>query len=83
MTTWSSRIRDLQGTDLTLAEIAERIGLTPSAVGDLATGRTEEPRGDAAVKLHELHRERCGKERTERHRSKPADSGLHALTHDE
>lgn len=61
MTTWASRIDDLQEgpSGLTLAEIAEQIGVAPSTVGDLKTGRSASPRGEAALKLDALHRLRC------------------------
>lgn len=61
MTTWASRIEDLQEGDngLTLAEIAEQIGVAASTVGDLKTGRSASPRGEAALKLDALHRLRC------------------------
>jgi transcriptional regulator with XRE-family HTH domain len=42
-----------------LAEIGEAIGLATSSVSDIEQGRTASPRGDAAMKLHELHLERC------------------------
>jgi len=62
MTTWASRITDLQEGPggLTLAEIAEYIGVAASTVGDLKTGRSTSPRGEAALKLDALHRLRCG-----------------------
>jgi transcriptional regulator with XRE-family HTH domain len=56
MDTWASRIRDLQTAGLTLSDIAEKVGLSVSSIGDIATGRTESPRGDAALKLYELHK---------------------------
>jgi transcriptional regulator with XRE-family HTH domain len=61
MTTWAERIDDLQEGDngLTLAEIAEQIGVAASTVGDLKTGRSASPRGEAALKLDALHRLRC------------------------
>ena len=55
MDSWASRIRDLQDAGMTLAEIGTEVGLSTSSVGDIATGRTESPRGDAALKLHALH----------------------------
>lgn len=61
MLTWKSRISDLQDSGLTRAEIAEACGMALSTLGDIASGWTTEPRGDAAVKLHELHKERCKK----------------------
>lgn len=59
MLTWQSRIRELQAAGLTLAEIGELTGLSTSSVGDIASGRSTQPRGDAAVALHELHKTRC------------------------
>jgi transcriptional regulator with XRE-family HTH domain len=59
MSTWQARIKDLKKAGLTLAEIAERTGLAPSSVGDLATGRTASPRGEAAVLLDRLHSQLC------------------------
>jgi len=55
MKTWSERIRELQAAGFTLAAIGEAVGLATSSVGDLAVGRNLEPKGDAALKLHELH----------------------------
>ncbi len=59
MITWTTRIRELQATGMTLAEIGAEIGLSTGAVGDLANGRTESPRGDAAMRLYQLHTQRC------------------------
>ncbi|MBS0364929.1 MAG: helix-turn-helix transcriptional regulator [Proteobacteria bacterium] len=59
-TPWSLRIRDLQVAGLSYAEIATLTDVAPSTIGDLATGRSACPRGDAALKLHELHQQRCG-----------------------
>jgi len=56
MDTWASRIRDLQSKGWTLSDIAEEVGLSTSSIGDIATERTESPRGDAALKLYELHK---------------------------
>lgn len=63
MTTWSMRIRDLQSSGLTFNEIGEAVGLATSSIGDIATGRSGSPRGEAAIRLHELHLMRCGSER--------------------
>ena len=60
---WSSRIRQLQDAGFTLQEIGEAIGLTVGGVGDLAVGRNEAPRGDAAIKLHALHLKHCNGKR--------------------
>lgn len=61
MVTWSSRIRDLQQSGLTFAEIGALVGLATSSIGDIATGRSGSPRGEAAIRLHELHRRRCAR----------------------
>lgn len=44
---------------MTLAEIATEVGLSTSSVGDLASGRSSSPRGEAAMRLHDLHKTRC------------------------
>jgi transcriptional regulator with XRE-family HTH domain len=66
MDTWASRIRDLQSKGGTLSAIAEKVGLSTSTIGDIATERTESPRGDAAIKLFKLH-----KSAPKRSKSKP------------
>jgi transcriptional regulator with XRE-family HTH domain len=67
---WSDRIRQLQASGLTLQEIADSIGLTKSAVGDLAVERNEQPRAEAALKLHALHLQRCRNGRRPRPRAR-------------
>jgi hypothetical protein len=64
--TWQSRVRDLQSAGLTLAEIGALVGLATSTIGDLAVGRIGAPGGEAALKLHELHKSRCGSARAEK-----------------
>lgn len=59
MLTWSKRVKDLQSAGVTLEEIGLAVGLATSTVGDIGSGRTESPSGDAALALHELHRTRC------------------------
>ncbi len=59
-TAWAKRISQLQLSGLTYAQIAELIGVAPSTIGDLAVSRSSEPKGDTALKLDALHRERCG-----------------------
>lgn len=57
---WGSIITDLRGkSGMTLAEIGTAVGLSQSAVSDIEQGRTSEPRGEAALRLYSLHRERC------------------------
>lgn len=58
MQTWSSRIKDLTSRGMTYADIGEVIGLASSTVGDLASGRSKSPRGEAAIRLNDLHRQR-------------------------
>lgn len=55
MITWRERIQALRQT-MTLREIAEQIGMSPSSVSDLEQGRHESPRGDAALRLDALYR---------------------------
>lgn len=81
MLTWASRIADLRATGLTLSQIAGRVGVHPSTIGDIASGRTTAPMGDAAVKLHKLHQRRCAMRRRPRRaprlprpRAVPADT---------
>jgi transcriptional regulator with XRE-family HTH domain len=59
MSTWASRIRDLQALGMTQQEIGEHIGLATSTVSDIANERSKAPGGEAAIKLHELHIIRC------------------------
>ena len=42
-----------------LRDISDAIGLSRGAVGDLAVGRNQSPKGDAALALDALHREHC------------------------
>lgn len=66
MSTWATMIQDLRAAGLTLAQIGERVGLAIGSVGDIASGRTESPRGDAAILLHKLHAETCKRSTRER-----------------
>jgi hypothetical protein len=52
---WSRIISDLLES-WTVQQVADRCGLSASAVYDIGSGRTREPRGMAAVRLHELHK---------------------------
>lgn len=54
---FASFITDLRSfSGMTLAEIGEEIGLSPSAVSDIEQGRTAEPKGSPAVRLNDLHK---------------------------
>lgn len=60
MSHWAEKVRGIRETGLTCREIGELVGLSTSAVNDLAHGRIIEPRGDAAVAIYKLH-ERIGR----------------------
>lgn len=64
---WTRRVRELNGIGMTYAEIADHVGLSPGAVGDIASGRSgkEGPRGDAALKLDALHALKVGRRNLE------------------
>lgn len=51
---WSSRIKKLERSGWTLTAIGSAVGLTVASVYDLKTGRTDEPKGYAAVRLYLL-----------------------------
>lgn len=61
MATWADRIEALRDKGMTLSEIGELVGLATSSVSDLAQGHSASPRGDAAIKLDALYRERVSK----------------------
>lgn len=54
-TTWADRIRALEARGWSLTEIGRAIEKSPQAVSDIKQGRTREPGGMAAVRLHQLH----------------------------
>lgn len=60
-TLWARRITELREKGLSLAEIGQETGLATSTVSDLEQGRHDSPRGEAALKLHDLHRRKCGR----------------------
>lgn len=53
--TWADRIKELEARDWSLTAIGRAIGLSPQSVSEIKQGRTKEPGGMAAVKLHHLH----------------------------
>lgn len=59
ITDWSKRIRALGKKGFSYRDISDAIGLSRGAVGDLAVGRNEQPKGDVAIALDALHREHC------------------------
>jgi len=55
-------VRELMAHGVTLREQAAYCEIAPSSMGDLATGRSREPSGLAAVRLYFLHRGRIRKQ---------------------
>lgn len=55
MPTWSERIAALESAGWSLTGLAREVGISPQALSDVKQGRTSEPRGMAAVRLHALH----------------------------
>lgn len=53
---WKDLLSDLFAFGLTQSVIAERIGVAQSAISELATGKTKEPRWSTGQKLQTLHR---------------------------
>lgn len=58
-TSWAERIADLEGWGWSLTLIGQAIGKSTQAVSDIKQGRTKEPGGMAAVRLHFLHSTRA------------------------
>ena len=59
MKSWAQRITELEAAGWSLTGIAEDIGSSQQALSELKQGRSKEPRGMAAVKLHALHEREC------------------------
>lgn len=57
---WSDRIKALEDAGWSLTRIGAEVGLSTSSVSDLKRGDSKEPRGMAAVRLHDLHSRVCG-----------------------
>jgi hypothetical protein len=58
MQTWTQRIEALEALGWSLAAIARAVGCSQQAIGDLKHGRTKEPTGMSAVRLHALSSKR-------------------------
>jgi transcriptional regulator with XRE-family HTH domain len=54
MSEWSERICRIEASGLSLTELAERIGVPVSTLGDIKHGRSKQPRGMTAVRLYEM-----------------------------
>jgi len=82
MKPWSERIADLQRAGWSLTALASVIGCSPQALSDIKQGRSQEPRGMAAVRLHNLHSTSAlppvTDEDTGRHRTPAASAGATA-----
>ncbi len=72
MSEWSERICRIEASGLSLTELAERIGVPVSTLGDIKTGRSKQPRGMTAVRLYELAK------RLESHGPEPTTPALSA-----
>lgn len=55
---WASKVRTIRRRGWKFRQIGERIGIGPSGVHDILTGRTKEPNGMTAVLLHDLFLQR-------------------------
>lgn len=60
-TIWSTKIRQLKDLGMNYAEIGTACGAPPSTIGSLATGAAKSPRGDLAIRLHDLHASKTSK----------------------
>jgi transcriptional regulator with XRE-family HTH domain len=60
MDTWSEKVRALEAAGMTLTEIARQTGMSLPGVSDVKQGRTKNPGGMPAVRLHTLFEERVG-----------------------
>lgn len=52
---WAEKIADLEAIGWSLTGIGQAIELSPQSLSDIKQGRSKEPRGMAAVRLHQLH----------------------------
>jgi transcriptional regulator with XRE-family HTH domain len=83
MKPWSERIADLQRVGWSLTALASVIGCSPQALSDIKQGRSQEPRGMAAVRLHNLHSTGAlppvtDESQQDRHRTPAASAGATA-----
>lgn len=61
MKTWAERIIELETAGWSLTDIAKEVEASQQAMSELKQGRSKEPRGMTAVRLHELHQRICQK----------------------
>lgn len=55
MSTWSEKIRSLEARGWSLAGLSREVLLSSQSLSDIKQGRTKEPTGMAAVRLHNLY----------------------------
>lgn len=55
MLDWSQCIKALEANGWTLTNLAREVGISVSGLSDIKQGRSSEPRGMVAVKLHDLY----------------------------
>lgn len=53
---WKDLLSEMFANGLTQTVIAERVGVAQSAISELATGKTKEPRWSTGQKLRSLYR---------------------------
>lgn len=67
MQTWADRITELESWGWSLTGLGRATGLSPQALSDIKQGRTREPNGMRAVRLHNLHSTGTRPPQTETH----------------
>jgi IS30 family transposase len=58
-TVWARKIGQLEKAGMSLVGISRAVGVSTSTISELKQGRTQQPRGNAALKLIELHERTC------------------------
>jgi DNA-binding transcriptional MerR regulator len=59
MVTWQHRIQSLLDAGFTLQSLADQLEVRASTLNDLHKGHSKSPRGDLALAIDALYRERC------------------------
>lgn len=68
---WKQIIFELQATGLTQTQLADRIAVAQSAISELATGKTTEPKFSTGDRLRALHKKLCGRKRAPQAQPQP------------
>lgn len=58
---WSIKIKELEAAGFSLTKLSEETGLAVSSISDIKQGYTKEPKGMAAVIIHDIHKRFCRK----------------------